>query len=231
MCGRMLSTSSASELVDYFDVDVAPQLDLRPDYNVAPTRDVAIVRDASDGRHLDMAHWGLVPGWAKDPSGSSRLINARAETVATKPSFRSAFKRKRCLVPADGFYEWQAVEGRRTKQPYLVTMADGTPLSFAGLWETWHAPDGETLRSCTIITCPANATMTMIHHRMPVILPKGAWDSWLDPDRRDAHVAAGEHRGEQRPQQRTRVAGRSRLRRVARHLISSSSQRPLSEKC
>ncbi len=128
--------------------------------------------------------WGLVPSWAKDPKIGDRLINARAESVAEKPAFKTAFRKRRCILPADGFYEWQAVPGQKRKQPMFVHRVDGEPLAFAGLWEVWRdheQPETPWLLSCTIVTTRANATMAPVHDRMPVILPEGAWDTWLDP--------------------------------------------------
>src|SRR5690606_25370196 len=139
-------------------------------------------------RRVDAFHWGLVPRWAKDPKIGSRMINARAETVAEKAAFRSALKKRRCSVPADGFYEWQKLAGRTAKQPFYIHRPDGEPYAFAGLWETWRGPDGtgdEVLRSCTIITTAPNSEMAKIHDRMPVILPPEAWDTWLDRDNED----------------------------------------------
>ena len=151
---------------------------------------------ADAARRLEAFHWGLVPGWAKDLSVGNRMINARAETIATKNAFRRPFARRRCIIPADGFYEWTKVPGHRKKQPYFIHRTDDEPLAFAGLWEVWRGPkdggtvpgghgdDGEErpfIRSCTIITTSANETMAAIHDRMPVILPPSAWDAWLDP--------------------------------------------------
>jgi putative SOS response-associated peptidase YedK len=131
----------------------------------------------SGARHLDLLRWGFVPHFARDASGAARMINARAETVATTPAFRDAFAKRRCLVPADGFYEWHGEKA--PKQPYAIAMADGAPMMFAGLWSGWRAPDGEVLRSFTICTTAANARLSALHHRMPVILPRDAWPAWL----------------------------------------------------
>jgi len=138
-----------------------------------------VVRQKEAGRVADSVQWGLVPVWAKDPKIGSKMINARGETVAEKPSFHSAFKRRRCLIPASGFYEWQQLDGK-TKQPWNIVRSDGLPLVFAGLWEQWKNPSGEVLESCTIITTEANQFMAEIHDRMPVILGKECWDAWLD---------------------------------------------------
>jgi putative SOS response-associated peptidase YedK len=139
-------------------------------------------------RVLDRVRWGLVPFWAKDVSIGDKLINARAETVTEKPAYRRAFERRRCIIPADGFYEWRAVENSKKRQPYFIRRLDGEPLAFAGLWEAWYDPAQETperLRSCAIVTTSANDELAPLHHRMPVVLPASAWDSWLDPTQRD----------------------------------------------
>lgn len=190
MCGRFASTSPPDALASYFgavapdDNDDAPT----PDYNVAPTRDVATVRVRDRERHLDYLRWGLVPRWAKDLRIGSKMINARAETVATKNSFRSAFKRRRCLVAADGFYEWQRRDDD-TKQPMFIHRSDGDPLAFAGLYERWTDAEGlREIHTCTIITTSANDMMASIHNRMPVLLAPKDWDQWLDPEQQDAEA-------------------------------------------
>lgn len=158
---------------------------MEPDYNVAPTRDVPTIRVREHARHLDYLRWGLVPRWAKDLRIGSKMINARAETVATKNSFRSAFAKRRCLVTADGFFEWQRLDAK-TKQPMYISRRDGDPLAFAGLYERWT--DAENLReihTCTIITTTPNATMEPIHDRMPVLLAPRSWDEWIDPQNSD----------------------------------------------
>jgi putative SOS response-associated peptidase YedK len=132
--------------------------------------------------------WGLVPFWAKDVSIGDRLINARAETITEKPAYRRAFERRRCIIPADGFYEWQAVEGKRQKQPYFIRRRDGEPLAFAGVWESWYDPNEEDpprLRSCAIVTTSANPELTPLHERMPVVLEEADWDEWLDREQHD----------------------------------------------
>jgi putative SOS response-associated peptidase YedK len=196
MCGRYSITSPTEAIQRVFQVPERPNLPAR--YNVAPTQDVPIVRlqggDADEGaddrdagatgRHLVFARWGLIPFWADDPSIGSRMINARAESAPEKPAFRAAFKRRRCLVVADGFYEWQkpAEKGGR-KQPWRITLADGSPFGFAGLWERWTNPDDQSvIESCTILTTDANAKLQPIHERMPVILPPEAHATWLDPE-------------------------------------------------
>lgn len=177
MCGRYTLTRAeryAQERGLTFD-----EFDIRPRYNIAPTQRVAIVFDASPAV-ITSARWGLIPFWAKDEKIGASLINARAETVATKPAFRAAFKKRRCLIPADGFYEWQRVGAG--KIPHRIVIGDGDPFAFAGLWETWTNPTGEPLRSCAIITCTPNALTAPIHDRMPVILPRGSESTWLAPE-------------------------------------------------
>jgi len=179
MCGRYSLTSPLEAVRRLFDVTGGGNL--APRFNIAPTQGAAVVRldpAAPSGRALDLLIWGLVPSWAKEAAIGSRLINARAETVAEKPSFRAAFGRRRCLVPADGFYEWQVAPGG--KQPYRITLSDGRPFAFAGLWEHWQGPDGAELESFTIITTEANPQLRPIHHRMPVILAADAHARWLD---------------------------------------------------
>jgi len=148
-----------------------------PRYNIAPSQDIAAVRQGAEGRELLMLHWGLVPSWAKEPATGFSMINARAETVDCKPAFRTAFRRRRCLIPADGFYEWRAVNG---KQPYRFTVAGGV-FAFAGLWEHWQGPAGEVVDSCTIIVTDANDLVRHVHDRMPVIIDPADYMFWLDP--------------------------------------------------
>lgn len=181
MCGRFVSSSTPAQIAGYFSAMPVPELLAEPNYNVAPTTDIfVIVDDPTGARRLDAYHWGLVPRWAKDPSVGNRMINARAETLAEKSTYRSAFRQRRCIVPADGFYEWKKVPGQKAKQPVYLQRKDGELLAFAGLWEEWHRGD-ERLRSTTIITCEANDLIAKIHDRMPVVLPPSAWDAWLDP--------------------------------------------------
>jgi len=181
MCGRFTLKTPASELAEVFGWTDA--LLLEPRYNIAPTQPVLTVRNPGTGRESAMLHWGLIPSWSKDPTIAARMINARGETVHEKPSFRSAFRRRRCLIPADGFYEWQKTGGR-TKQPMYITLADAGPFAFAGLWEQWSGADGSEIESCTIITTEANELLADVHHRMPVILPEEAYDGWLKPEDR-----------------------------------------------
>ncbi len=180
MCGRFTLATAPTALATLFDLDAASLPPLAPRYNIAPTQPVAIVRAAEDGgREMVLARWGLIPSWAKDPSVGARMINARSETIADKPAFRAAFRRRRCLVPADGFYEWQAVNGK--KQPYYIELRDHGPFAIAGLWEHWQAPTGEEIESCTLLTTDANDLVRPLHDRMPVILAPEDYALWLDP--------------------------------------------------
>jgi putative SOS response-associated peptidase YedK len=178
MCGRFALIVDASVLADVFDVD--PPREISPRFNIAPTQTVPIVRAGTErARELAMVRWGLVPSWAKDASIGARMINARGETVAEKPSFRSAVKSRRCLVPASGFFEW--VKTAEGKQPHFIHFADARPFAFAGLWERWLKGD-EPLETCTIITTTPNELVANLHDRMPAILPRDRFDEWLDPN-------------------------------------------------
>jgi putative SOS response-associated peptidase YedK len=178
VCGRYAFFSPAEAVRRTFALDAVPELE--PRYNIAPTQDVPAVRAGPEGRReFAMLHWGLVPKWAKERAIGNRMINARAETLAEKPSFRDAFRKRRCLVLADGWYEWQVAAGG--KQPWFVRREDARPLAFAGLWERWKDPaNGALLESCTIVTTDAAASIRRIHDRMPVLLAEGDWDRWLD---------------------------------------------------
>jgi putative SOS response-associated peptidase YedK len=189
MCGRFTLTADPAQLREAFPWVQIP-LGLSPRYNIAPSQPVAVVPNDGANR-LDFFTWGLVPAWAKDPSIGDRLINARAETLAEKPSFRSALRRRRCLVLADGFYEWQVVAGSKAKTPIYIQMDSGKPFAFAGLWELWTGGDGSEIRSFTIITTQPNSLMQAIHNRMPVILPESAYQEWLDPQERQPDRFAG----------------------------------------
>ncbi len=178
MCGRFTLRTPPKDLVEIFQVLRALEMPAR--YNIAPTQPVAVVRRGATCRELSMLRWGLVPSWAKDAKSGPPLINARADTLATKPSFRTAFKRRRCLIPADGFYEWQKGEGK-TKQPFYIRLKKDDPFAFAGLWEHWEGPDNSAIDSCTIVTTDANETLRPLHDRMPVILHEEDYDRWLDP--------------------------------------------------
>ena len=179
MCGRFTLTDPDPEIAVQFGLPQIP--DMPPRYNIAPTQPVAAVRVRPEGqiRELVMLHWGLIPFWAKDPNIGARMINARSETASQKPSFRAAFRRRRCLVIADGFYEWQKQNG--TKQPFFIHLDDGRPFAFAGLWEHWQAPDGGEIESCTLLTTEPNALLRPLHNRMPVILNPTDYELWLDP--------------------------------------------------
>ena len=186
MCGRFTLKSRPADVAELFTVlqttlSFDPPAEINPNYNVAPTQDILAARQVSTNR-LEFAtlRWGLVPFWAKDLKIGSRMLNARSETAATKPSFRAAFKKRRCLVVADGFYEWQKLPDK-SKQPFYITMAAEQPFCFAGLWESWGKGDQE-VQTCTILTTEANSLMEPIHDRMPVILETEDFATWLDPD-------------------------------------------------
>lgn len=181
MCGRFVSATPPDQLAQYFAASIEAEKLLEPSFNVAPTNDIYVVVSDGTTRRLDAFHWGLVPGWAKDPSVGNRMINARAESLPDKAVYRHAIRKRRCLIPATGFYEWKKVPGQKAKQPFYFEREDGEPLAFAGLWEEWHKGDEPGLRSCTIVTCAANETVADIHDRMPVVLPPSAWEEWLDP--------------------------------------------------
>lgn len=177
MCGRFTLTVDPAELREWLElIDVPAQL--TPRYNIAPTQPVAVVTSPTD-RKVEIFQWGLIPSWSKDPSMGSRLINARAETVHEKPAFRAPFQRKRCLILADGFFEWKALD--KGKQPYFIHLKSGKPFAFAGLWDHWTSPEGDERKTCTIITCEPNDLMAQLHNRMPVILDKDVMWDWLDP--------------------------------------------------
>ena len=187
MCGRYSLTTPVEALRALFGFDELPNLE--PRYNIAPTQGVVAVRIAASGakRELTAFRWGLVPSWAKDVAIGSRMINARAETVAEKPAYRNAFKRRRCLIPADGFYEWKkAPDGG--KQPWRIALEGDAPFAFAGLWEQWMAPEGSEVESCTIVTTDAAPDIAPIHHRMPVILDPVAYDTWLAGEPQEAQA-------------------------------------------
>jgi putative SOS response-associated peptidase YedK len=175
MCGRYTLRASPEEVAEYFGVS---EISLTPRFNIAPTQEVPAVMASEEGRKLVMLRWGLIPSWAKEKSIGAKLINARAETVAEKPSFRSAFKHRRCLIVTDGYYEWKK-EGAR-KQPYYITLEEVGLFAYAGLWEKWKTEEGE-ISSCTIVTTEANELMRPIHDRMPAILDPKDYVEWLDP--------------------------------------------------
>jgi putative SOS response-associated peptidase YedK len=186
VCGRIVQERKPWEYSKSFGAEFAmTRLEqIAPRYNVAPTDPVMVVIQDGERRILTVHKWGLVPGWAKDLKIASRTFNARSETVEEKPAFRDAFKNRRCLIPADAFYEWQ--KSTNGRQPFIIRRKDGEPLALAGLWETRKDPaTGETLNTCTIITTTANAVMAPLHDRMPVILPESSWSEWLDPSNHD----------------------------------------------
>lgn len=189
MCGRYRLSRRKELLAEYFDADLCDFDDWEPRYNIAPTQPVAVVRQISpEGRpQLSLLRWGLIPSWASDPSIGARTINARAETVASKPSFREPLRKQRCLVPADGFYEWQ--RGHNGKQPFLFEVGDGLLFAFAGLWDRWQARDGTPIETCTILTTTPNDLLADVHDRMPVILPHDDYRAWLDPGIHDETVS------------------------------------------
>ncbi len=211
MCGRYVSSTPPAELAEHFNALAAPGIvdkssaKFNPNFNAAPTQSVFAIyepatknsgKDAKDSelagkRLLDKFHWGLIPFWAKDPKIGNRMINARAETITEKNSYRVPRSRRRCIITADGFYEWFKPADAKNKTPMYITRTDGELFAFAGLWETWRPdPDQPTIQSCTIITCEANDKMAEIHHRMPVILPSTLWDAWLDTENTDSAAAA-----------------------------------------
>lgn len=188
MCGRFALYTDYAVILERFNIEesVVGESEYSPSYNVAPSQKVlAVVSDGMKNR-LGYLKWGLVPSWAKDQKVGYKMINARAETAAEKPSFRHAFKKKRCLVIADAFYEWKRTDDGKT--PMLARMKSGKPFAFAGLWETWKSPEGEVVNSCTILTTEANGLMGAIHDRMPVILTEEGEKTWLDPKIEDPHI-------------------------------------------
>ncbi len=189
MCGRFTLTVDPADLSETFPEFAFPA-QVGPRFNIAPTQPVLVVpNDASN--KADFFIWGLIPSWAKDPAIGNNLINARAETLAEKPAFRSAYKYHRCLIFADGFFEWQAQPGTKTKIPHYIQLKSKKPFAFAGLWEHWQSPDGSEIKSATIVTTEPNEMMSTLHNRMPVILPKEAFAQWLDSSPRQASDLQG----------------------------------------
>lgn len=183
MCGRFTQQRPTAELAALFNAE-PPPAELEPTYNLAPTDEAAVVVERGDRRAIRAYRWGLIPSWAKDEKIASKLFNARAETLATSGAFRESFRRRRCIVPADAFYEWQRQGGAR--QPFLIRRADGAPLALAGLWSGWHDPETEqVIRTFTIVTTTANRTLSAVHDRMPVMLAREHWARWLDPTLQD----------------------------------------------
>ncbi|RLE20247.1 MAG: SOS response-associated peptidase [Actinobacteria bacterium] len=196
MCGRFVSTSSPDRIASYFGAEVAAH-SLGENFNVAPTQDIYGVVQGADGIvRVETLHWGLIPSWAKDRKIGNRMINARSETLAEKPAFRGLFKKKRCIIPMDGFYEWKPgredgplnTKGKPLKQPLYIKRLDGEPLAVAGLWTAWKDPsdpESRFLHSATVVTTAANKFMEPVHNRMPVFVPESAWATWLDPKNDD----------------------------------------------
>jgi putative SOS response-associated peptidase YedK len=187
MCGRFTLTIDPNHLQEAFPWADIPE-DLSPRYNIAPSQPIAVIPNTGDNT-VSMYKWGLIPSWSKDPAIGDRMINARAESLADKPSFRNAYRRRRCLILADGFYEWKQNPSLKSKQPVYIRIKSERPFAFAGLWEIWKSPDGSEIRSCTIITTQPNSLLEPIHNRMPVILPPNAYNLWLaSEDRQPAQL-------------------------------------------
>jgi len=185
MCGRFTITYEIDKLFDFFGIRPAKVLTYRPRYNISPSNYIPVVVTGD----VRLMKWGLVPKWAKEPSIGYKMINARAESVSEKPSYKGLLRHKRCIIPADGFYEWHSVEGEKIKQPLRFTLKDNGLFGFAGLWDCWHAPDGSELETCTIITTSANELLKKYHERMPVILPKENYGTWLNAKEHGAEPA------------------------------------------
>jgi putative SOS response-associated peptidase YedK len=217
MCGRFTLIAPGEAVAELFQLTDIPNL--APRYNIAPTQPVAAVRvnEKNGDRELTHFYWGLIPRWAKDPKIGSRMINARSETAAEKPSFRVAFKYRRCLVPADGFYEWQKLNGQ--KQPVRIQMEDGGPFAIAGLWERWASPDGSEIESCTLLTTEPNELLQDVHNRMPVIIAPRDFDLWLDP--------GAQHPGEVQHLLRSYPAGDMSYYPVSTHVNNPRNEDPL----
>jgi putative SOS response-associated peptidase YedK len=191
MCGRMTQQLSPSDIARIFDAELSPTVeDPGPRYNCAPTDPLTVVLERDGGRSVETHRWGLIPAWAASPSEGGRMINARVETAASSPAFRVAFRRRRCIVPADGFYEWQRID--RLRQPYLIRRPSGEPLSMAGLWSLWPDPaTGDWVLSCAVVTTAADERMAGLHDRMPALLDPSMWDPWLDPTLTDPAALRG----------------------------------------
>ena len=187
MCGRFVSSCTLKEIDDYFDVD-QPSFEFEPSYNVAPTQDIIIINNRGV-KQIVKCHWGFIPPWSKKLSDGYKMINARSETVDEKPSFRAAFKKQRCLVIANGFYEWQ--KEKKKKVPVYIHLTSGKPFGFAGLYTVWTSPEGEKICTCTILTTESNDLISPIHDRMPVIIPRDKEDLWLDPAVNDVDMLKG----------------------------------------
>ena len=189
MCGRYRLSRRKQIIEEHFD-SVSGDEDWGPRYNIAPTQPIPVIRQnpKEPVRELSLVRWGLIPSWAKDASAAARMINARSETAAAKPAFRDALKSRRCLVPADGFYEW--AKTAKGKQPYCFEVNDGELFAFAGIWDRWKSPDGTWIKTCSILTTVPNAVTSAVHDRMPVILDPDSYDLWLDPGMLDANTAS-----------------------------------------
>lgn len=181
MCGRFVRSSSIGEIAEHFGVE-KPSVEMEASYNVAPTQDILIINNRGE-KQLIKCHWGFVPPWSKDMSVGYRMINARSETVAEKPSFKAAFRKQRCLVIANGFYEWK--KEKKRKMPVYVQLKSGKPFGFAGLYSVWISPEDEKICTCTILTTESNALVSSVHDRMPVVIPRDKEDLWLDPNVHD----------------------------------------------
>lgn len=185
MCGRFSQSFTGEAIAEAFQLEETPVW--TPRYNIAPTQTVPAILFGEQGkRYFKPLRWGLIPAWAKDSAMGAKMINARSETVTEKPTFRSAFKQRRCLILADGFYEWKKQQGR--KQPFYYQLEKGQPFGFAGLWERWKAPEGDFWETCTILTTDANELLAKVHDRMPVLLHREDYDQWLDPGVRDTEA-------------------------------------------
>jgi putative SOS response-associated peptidase YedK len=189
MCGRYRLSRRKELLEEYFSTDPWDD-DWQPRYNIAPTQPVPIIRQnpKEPVRHLSLVRWGLIPSWSKDPSGAARMINARSETVSTLPAFSSPVRFRRCLIPADGFYEWK--RSGKAKQPYCFEINRGELFAFAGIWDCWKDPNGKTVQTCSVLTTTPNAVTAQIHDRMPVIVDPDAYDLWIDPGMKDTRVVS-----------------------------------------
>jgi putative SOS response-associated peptidase YedK len=180
MCGRF--ALSKSDRIDWAQFGVRRGPQLPPHWNLGPGRPIAVVRAGAKEVEVVMLRWGLIPFWSREPSIGHRLANARAETAHEKPAFRAAFQKRRCLIPSDGFYEWQVVAGAAKKQPWFIARRDGAVFALAGLWEQWQPPEGDAVETCTVMTTGANALMRPIHDRMPVVIPPAHYAAWLSPE-------------------------------------------------
>lgn len=212
MCGRFTLGTDASRIARDFGLAEVPEL--RPAWNIAPSQPIAAIRVEDGQRYCRALRWGLIPGWSKGPDKRFSMINARSETVADKPAYRGPLRHRRCLVPADGFYEWQTRNG--AKQPWYIYLRDHGPFAMAGLWDRWEGPEGEVIESCTLLTTRANTLLEAVHDRMPVILAPDTWQRWLDPQLRD-------------PGALTSLLEPFPSNGMARHRVSTAVNRPANE--